>query len=70
MITILARFTDRKEIDLVNIDAASHWAEASIKTAVASNWIKDAPIDLQKSVTFGDFIEVLTAIIQGHNDSD
>ena len=70
MITILARFTDRKEIDLVNIDATGHWAEASIKTAVASNWIEDIPIDLQESVTFGDFVEVLTAIIRGQNDSD
>ena len=64
LLTILARFTEPVNISLTNIDVSGHWAETSVKTAVASGWIEDSPIDLQTPVTFGGFIEILGAIIQ------
>ena len=64
LLTILARFTEPVNISLTNIDVSGHWAETSVKTAVASGWIEDSPIDLQAPVTFGGFIEILGAIIQ------
>lgn len=64
LLTILARFTEPVDIALTNIDVSGHWAETSVKTAVASGWIEDSPIDLQAPVTFGGFIEILGAIIQ------